>query len=227
MFVYKVLWIFTVKCLQLFNKELYVYFVQAPFCESFRKQSLTCSLYLKAEKSPGQTVKAHASFALPERSQTGVLLVPSKGKPPVPSYPVPQARTQEYVKNIFFTSSKWRSLQFELAHAHWRLFFLGKWCPTEGLQVVSLPLLALERLQEWRMVQIFKLFFYALLCCNTWKIEFVILCQWLLGNIFFKHPTLTSTLLIQMQSDLTPVEFLHWGKFLMWTHFHIFQENPN
>lgn len=26
MFVYKVLWIFTVKCLQLFNKELYVYF---------------------------------------------------------------------------------------------------------------------------------------------------------------------------------------------------------
>lgn len=38
MFVYKVLWIFTVKCLQLFNKELYVYFVQVPFCESFRSQ---------------------------------------------------------------------------------------------------------------------------------------------------------------------------------------------
>lgn len=36
MFVYKVLWIFTVKCLQLFNKELYVYFVQAPFCESLK-----------------------------------------------------------------------------------------------------------------------------------------------------------------------------------------------
>lgn len=50
------------------------------------KQSLTCSLYLKAEKSPGQTVKAHASFALPERSQTGVLLVPSKGKPSEPSF---------------------------------------------------------------------------------------------------------------------------------------------
>lgn len=31
-FVYKILWIFTVKCLQLFNnKELYVYFVQAFF----------------------------------------------------------------------------------------------------------------------------------------------------------------------------------------------------
>lgn len=43
MFVYKVLWIFTVKCLQLFNKELYVYFVQAPFCESFRKQILNYS----------------------------------------------------------------------------------------------------------------------------------------------------------------------------------------
>lgn len=39
MFVYKVLWIFTVKCLQLFNKELYVYFVQVPFCESFRNQT--------------------------------------------------------------------------------------------------------------------------------------------------------------------------------------------
>lgn len=35
MFVYKVLWIFTVKCLQ-FNKELYVYFVQVPFCESLK-----------------------------------------------------------------------------------------------------------------------------------------------------------------------------------------------
>lgn len=40
MFVYKVLWIFTVKCLQLFNKELYVYFVQAPFCESLKTQLL-------------------------------------------------------------------------------------------------------------------------------------------------------------------------------------------
>lgn len=49
MFVYKVLWIFTVKCLQLFNKELYVYFVQVPFCESFRKQTLNCLLYLQAE----------------------------------------------------------------------------------------------------------------------------------------------------------------------------------
>lgn len=49
MFVYKVLWIFTVKCLQLFNKELYVYFVQVPFCESFRKQVLNCLLYLQAE----------------------------------------------------------------------------------------------------------------------------------------------------------------------------------
>lgn len=37
-FVYKVLWIFTVKCLQLFNKELYVYFVQAFFCESLKKK---------------------------------------------------------------------------------------------------------------------------------------------------------------------------------------------
>ena len=45
MFVYKVLWIFTVKCLQLFNKELYVYFVQAPFCESFRKQILNYYYY--------------------------------------------------------------------------------------------------------------------------------------------------------------------------------------
>lgn len=51
MFVYKVLWIFTVKCLQLFNKELYVYFVQAPFCDSFRKQILHCLLYLKAEET--------------------------------------------------------------------------------------------------------------------------------------------------------------------------------
>lgn len=38
-FVYKVLWIFTVKCLQLFNKELYVYFVQVFFfsCESLKE----------------------------------------------------------------------------------------------------------------------------------------------------------------------------------------------
>lgn len=47
MFVYKVLWIFTVRCLQLFNKELDVYFVQVPFCESFRDQvhttGTTCS----------------------------------------------------------------------------------------------------------------------------------------------------------------------------------------
>lgn len=47
MFVYKVLWIFTVKCLQLFNKELYVYFVQAPFCESLRKQILNYGLHAK------------------------------------------------------------------------------------------------------------------------------------------------------------------------------------
>lgn len=72
MFVYKVLWIFTVKCLQLFNKELYVYFVQAPFCESFRKQIL--NYY-------GWTVtRFMLSFEMPEGAQTGVLLVPSKGK---------------------------------------------------------------------------------------------------------------------------------------------------
>lgn len=40
MFVYKVLWIFTVKCLQLFNKELYVYFVQAFFCESLKNSAV-------------------------------------------------------------------------------------------------------------------------------------------------------------------------------------------
>lgn len=48
MFVYKVLWIFTVKCLQLFNKELYVYFVQTPFFlwifKNFRTKSWTIIL---------------------------------------------------------------------------------------------------------------------------------------------------------------------------------------
>lgn len=41
-FVYKVLWIFTVKCLQLFNKELYVYFVQGFFssCESLKNSAI-------------------------------------------------------------------------------------------------------------------------------------------------------------------------------------------
>lgn len=39
-FVYKVLWIFTVKCLQLFNKELYVYFVQAFFVNLFIKKKI-------------------------------------------------------------------------------------------------------------------------------------------------------------------------------------------
>lgn len=51
-FVYKVLWIFTVKCLQLFNKELYVYFVQAFFVNLFIKKKSTLGtsnnlLYLK------------------------------------------------------------------------------------------------------------------------------------------------------------------------------------
>lgn len=58
MFVYKVLWIFTVKCLQLFNKELYVYFVQAPFCDSFRKQMLNCWLHLKAENPQARLLQA-------------------------------------------------------------------------------------------------------------------------------------------------------------------------
>lgn len=79
MFVYKVLWIFTVKCLQLFNKELYVYFVQAPFCESFRKQILNCLLCLKAEKPTSRTVRGSMlSSEIPERSQNGILLVPGK-----------------------------------------------------------------------------------------------------------------------------------------------------
>lgn len=52
-FVYKVLWIFTVKCLQLFNKELYVYFVQVFFsCESLKNSALgrtsNSSFYLNA-----------------------------------------------------------------------------------------------------------------------------------------------------------------------------------
>lgn len=58
-FVYKILWIFTVKCLQLFNnKELYVYFVQAFFWWIFKTKKSTLGtsnnlLYLKG-KSPGQ-----------------------------------------------------------------------------------------------------------------------------------------------------------------------------
>lgn len=58
MFVYKVLWIFTVKCLQLFNKELYVYFVQAPFCESlYFLEAKAFSLALHV--LPAQLVKKH------------------------------------------------------------------------------------------------------------------------------------------------------------------------
>lgn len=50
MFVYKVLWIFTVKCLQ-FNKELYVYFVQVPFCESLNSRKHLVSVILKRLKT--------------------------------------------------------------------------------------------------------------------------------------------------------------------------------
>lgn len=149
MFVYKVLWIFTVKCLQLFNKELYVYFVQVPFCESFRKWILNCLLYLQAKRSSQAIVGLVLSF--PVLGGPGLELCCFQARVKLLTNivtPVPKHEHWSMLRKSLLLSGgiymfwiRTHNTQLKTTFFSWESYI------PDGVEVFSLPLLALEKLQ--------------------------------------------------------------------------------